>query len=195
MTRFGSFFCLSSEDGTAVAVVDQRTQNWLAALDHIPNVRFDALLAAGSLIKRGKGIKKGTVLDGISVNVYGPQDKAVEHDAADKLGKVAAFLQHPRELSREVVYPNPQWLALPGRDRNMNHLVGTYINDDPLWAVRARIANEVNDILDSLDEVPRDPTLPFDPPSGLKSTLKKYASALASLWTLAMHGIYHYGAC
>ncbi|EGO56071.1 hypothetical protein NEUTE1DRAFT_122706 [Neurospora tetrasperma FGSC 2508] len=110
----------------------------------------------------------------MSVNVFGPQDKAVEDDAADKLGNVSAFLQHPRELSREVVYSNPQWLALPGRDRNMNHLIGTYINDDPLWAVRARIANEVNDILDSLDEVPLDPALPFDPPSGLKSTLKRH---------------------
>ncbi|KHE85606.1 hypothetical protein GE21DRAFT_3720, partial [Neurospora crassa] len=174
VTRFGSFFCLSSESGTAIAIVDQRTQNWLAALDHIPNVRFDALLAAGSLIKRGKGIKKGAVLEGMSVNVYGPQNKAVEDDAADKLGKVAAFLQHPRELSREVVYSNPQWLALPGRDRNMNHLVGTYINDDSLWAVRARIASEINSIMGSLDEVSSEESLSFGPPLGLKSKLKRH---------------------
>lgn len=84
VTRSGGFFCLSSENGTAVAVVDHRTQNWLAALDHIPDVRFDALLAAGPLIKRVRGIKKDAVLDGISVNVFGPQDKAVEDDAANK---------------------------------------------------------------------------------------------------------------
>ncbi|KAK3491228.1 SNF2 family N-terminal domain-containing protein [Neurospora hispaniola] len=110
----------------------------------------------------------------MSVNVYGSQDKAVEHDAADKLGKVAAFLQHPRELSREVVYSNPQWLTLPGRDRNMNHLVGTYINDDSLWAARARIANEINGILDSLDEMSSEAALQFYPPLGLRSKLKRH---------------------
>lgn len=129
-------------------------------------------------MKRRKGIKKDAVLEGMSVNVFGPRDKAVEDDAADRLGDVSAFLQHPRKLSREVVYSNPQWLALPGYDRNMNHLVGTYINDDSLWAVRARIASEINGILDSLDEVSSEESLPFYPPLGLKSRLKRYASAL-----------------
>lgn len=190
MTRSGGFFCLSSENGTAVAVVDHRTQNWLAALDHIPDVRFDALLAAGPLIKRVRGIKKDAVLDGISVNVFGPQDKAVEDDAANKLAQVSAFLQHPRELSREVIYSNPQWLVLPGQGREMNDLVGTYINDDSSWAVRARVANEINGILDSLDEVPSEEALLFVSPQGLTSKLKRYAFFPASPLRA-----YHDGTC
>lgn len=180
MTRSGGFFCLLSEDGRAFGVVDKRTQHWLAALDHIPDVRFDALVATGPLLKRGKGLQKGAVLDGISVNVFGPQDKAVGDDAADKLARVSAFLQHPRELSPDVVYSNPQWLVLRGQDRKMNHLVGTYVSDDSSWAVRARIANEINGILDSLDEVPSEEALQFVSPQGLTSKLKKYASTLTS---------------
>ncbi|KAK1773861.1 SNF2 family N-terminal domain-containing protein [Copromyces sp. CBS 386.78] len=174
VTIFGGLFCLSSQDGRAFAVVDQRTQNWLKALDHIPDVRFDALFATGPLLKRWKGVKKGAVLDGMSVNVFGPQDKAAADNAADKLAQVSAFLQHPRELSREVVYSNPQWLVLPGYSREMNDLVGTYINDDSSWAVRARVANEINGILDSLDEVPSEEALRLVPPQGLTSKLKRH---------------------
>lgn len=182
MKKSRSFFCLLSKDGKAVAVVDQRTQHWLGALEHIPDVRFDALLATGPLIKRRKAVKKGAVLDGMSVNVFGPQDKTVEEDVADKLAQVSAFLQHPRELGREIIYSNPQWLGLPGRERNMNYLVGTYINDDSSWAVRARVAHKISGILDSLDDVPSEEATQFISPPGVASQLKRYAFALPPLW-------------
>ncbi|KAK3396766.1 SNF2 family N-terminal domain-containing protein [Sordaria brevicollis] len=176
VTRTGGFFCLSSEEGAAIAVVDRRTQTWLSAISHIPDVKFQALLTAGIVSKRKKRFKKDVVLDGLSVNVFGPSNKAVEDDVADKLDKVSAYLQHPRALSQEIQYSNPQWSALSSHldDRDMNDWVGTYINDDSSWAVRARIASEINGILDSLDDVPSEETLQFVSPPGLTSELKRH---------------------
>lgn len=111
--------------------------------------------------------------DRISVNVFGPPDKAIRDDDGEKLSQVSAFLQHPRALNREIVYSNPQWVALPGCSDNMNHLAGTYDADNLSWAVRARIIGEVSGILDSLEEAPSQEELQLMSPLGLTSQLKR----------------------
>lgn len=171
----GTSFYIFFEDEIALAVVDQRTQKWLAALDPVPNARFEALFAAGSFTKRRNIPKKGVVLDGMSVNIFGPQDGVVEKDAGKRLRQVSAFLQHPMELASNIQYYNPQFFVRPGRDRNITHLVGACRTDNSLVAVGARIAHEVNGILESLGGGPFDEGLEFIPPMGLSSELKRYA--------------------
>lgn len=161
------------DDGTALAVVDNRTQKWLAALDPVANAQFEALFREASLTKRKNVVKKGVILDGLSVNIFGPQDGVVEKDAGKRLKEVSAFLQHPMELASNIQYYNPQYFVRPGHDRNITHLVGSCRVNTSLVAVGARIANEVNGILESLEGEPCDEHLQFIPPLGLSSELKR----------------------
>ncbi|KAK3950193.1 SNF2 family N-terminal domain-containing protein [Pseudoneurospora amorphoporcata] len=176
LKRIGHSFCIFLDDETALAVADQRTQKWLAALDPVPNARFEALFPAGSLTKRQKIPKKGVpiVLDGMSVNIFGPQNGVVEKDAGKRLRQVSAFLQHPMELASNIQYYNPQFFVRPGRDRCITHLVGKCVVNNSHVAVRAKIANEVNSIFESLGGEPLDEGLQFIPPMGLSSELKRH---------------------
>lgn len=161
-------FCLFSENGTAFAIVDQVTQDTLAALRQIAYIRFEAVFSTAALSKRKRGFaRKSPVLEDISVNIFGPQDSVVEKEVAKRLFKVSLFLQHPRALRSGIKYRNPQFFVAPGDNIDLNHLIG--VSDNSL--VRARIRGEVDSILESLNVVSADEVAPLVHPNSLQARL------------------------
>ncbi|KAJ4266325.1 hypothetical protein NW762_004309 [Fusarium torreyae] len=114
-------YVLVNNGNEAFCILDTRSIGRLTTLKGLQSVHFQALAAANDFTKRRKKIK-GHQTFIVSINIFGPQDVAPE--AASRLSKVSAFLQHPESLEPGFIYSNPQYFRLLGADENMNDYIG-----------------------------------------------------------------------
>ncbi|KAK2751664.1 DNA repair protein rad5 [Colletotrichum kahawae] len=105
---------------------------------------------------------------GLSINIYGRQ--TIANEIGCKLSAESAFLQHPKALSQEIRYNNPQFFDFPEDEADMKALVGI-TNDSPAGQ-RANISDEILNILDCLSETPYPRNFDYTCPNGLLSQLK-----------------------
>lgn len=149
------------------AVLDLQSSNRLEVIEHLETVRFEAMVEATALRKRKKGIKAKPTPVRLSINVYGMQPIADE--LGRKLSNASIFLQHPKALPQDKNYDNPHFFKF-SEEEDMKALVG--ITNDSPSAQRARISDEISNILECLAEDPDDGTMNYVYPKGLLSKLK-----------------------
>ncbi|EQB58429.1 hypothetical protein CGLO_01330 [Colletotrichum gloeosporioides Cg-14] len=125
------------------------------------------MVQATALRKRKKGTKAKPTPFSISINVYGMQ--LIADELGRKLSKASTFLQHPKALSKDKKYDNPHFFKFSEED-DMQALVG--ITNDSPSAQRARISDEISNILECLAENPDGGTMNYVYPKGLLSPLK-----------------------
>ncbi|KAF5004201.1 hypothetical protein FDECE_9283 [Fusarium decemcellulare] len=163
----GRNFTLRSGRDEEFAILDTRSISRLAALNNVPSIQFEALVAVNEFSKRRRHGAKRKKSFPISINILGPQDTSSE--VATRLSKVSGFLHHPKSLEMGIQYSNPQYFRLPGDDLDMNDFVG--LGCSLSRARKAKVSEEISEILESLTAVEADH---LSLPEGLLSQLKPY---------------------
>ncbi|KAF3058712.1 putative SWI/SNF-related matrix-associated actin-dependent regulator of chromatin subfamily A member 3-like 2 [Daldinia childiae] len=166
LQRKNHYYALYSEAGTEFGILDTRTSSSLDALKDYPKARFEAVFLAQAFTKRRHKGKPGSQLFPVSINIFGL--KSTANEAAYRLSKASAFLQHPQSLNKEAIYNNPQFLTF---DENLNMSIFIGQGSGNMLNSKTKISEEINDILESLTYVAADEDL--EPPVGLSSKLKR----------------------
>jgi hypothetical protein len=162
-------FVLDSSSGSQFAVLDNNTTSRLAVLADLAAVRLEAVVDFAEMAKRRKKRKTNFGIFSVSINLLGPGSLSTE--VATRLGTVSGYLQHPKTVAEGIEYQNPQFLRFQDDNSQMQNLVGIVGNLH--LARRARVADELDRILESLAEASSDYELP--PCDGLMTPLKRYA--------------------
>ena len=144
------YHTLQSSGGISFAILDSSTSHVLKMLGQTAKARSQAAYTShmeGSSSTASRPPKSKAFVD-ISVNIY----VAPLHAKAigDVLSKERRFLQHPDIIDAGIDYVNPQYLVFPGQPSQLNDKVGMARKRAP--SAQA-LASEVEDILNSLDEV------------------------------------------
>jgi hypothetical protein len=127
-------------------------------------VKLEAITDASNLTKR-RNKKNRRQTFSVFINIFGPQD--VASDAASRLSKASAFLQHPKSLEPGITYSNPQFFRVPGMDEDMNEYVG--LGERLSNQRKAMVSAEIHDILCSLTRVE---SYQAGLPQGIRAILK-----------------------
>ncbi|KAF0323356.1 DNA repair protein rad5 [Colletotrichum asianum] len=151
------------------AILDLQSSNRLEVIEHLETVRFEAMVEATALRKRKKGTKAKPTPVSLSINVYGMQ--SIADELGRKLSNASTFLQHPKALPQDKNYDNPHFFKF-SEEEDMKALVG--ITNDSPSARRARISDEISNILECLAEDPGGGTMNYIYPKGLLSKLKPH---------------------
>ncbi|KAI0847485.1 SNF2 family N-terminal domain-containing protein, partial [Daldinia vernicosa] len=162
------YYVICSEAGTELGILDTRTSCRLDALKDYPTVRFEAVAPAQVFTKRRHKGKSGLRSFPVSINILGLKLNA--SDAAYRLSKLSAFLQHPQSLDKEALYDNPQFLTFHDENLNMSTFIG--VGNSSGLNSKTKISEEINNILESLTYVTTDED--SESPVGLVSKLKSH---------------------
>lgn len=155
---------LESRENESYAILDTHSTRKLAVLKELSSVKLEAITDAGNLLKR-RNKKNRRQTFSVFVNIFGPQD--VASDAASRLSKASAFLQHPKSLEPGIIYSNPQFFRIPGMDEDMNKYIG--LGDRLSSQRKVMISAEIHDILCSLTRVE---SFQAGLPQGIQAILK-----------------------
>ncbi|KAL3293750.1 DNA repair protein rad5 [Colletotrichum asianum] len=158
------------------AILDLQSSNRLEVIEHLETFRFEAMVEATALRKRKKGTKAKPTPVSLSINVYGMQ--SIADELGRKLSNASTFLQHPKALPQDKNYDNPHFFKF-SEEEDMKALVG--ITNDSPSARRARISDEISNILECLAEDPGGGTMNYIYPKGLLSKLKPSLSIYQGL--------------
>ncbi|KIL93375.1 hypothetical protein FAVG1_03355 [Fusarium avenaceum] len=157
---------LESRENESYAILDTHSTRKLAVLRELSSVKLEAITDAGNLLKR-QNKKNRRQTFSVFVNIFGPQD--VASDAASRLSKASAFLQHPKSLEPGIIYSNPQFFRIPGMDEDMNKYIG--LGDRLSSQRKVMISAEIHDILCSLTRVE---SFQAGLPQGIQAILKPH---------------------
>ncbi|CAJ0548932.1 Ff.00g025450.m01.CDS01 [Fusarium sp. VM40] len=157
---------LGSRENESYAILDTHSTRKLAVLRELSSVKLEAITDTGNLLKRrNKSNRRQTF--SVFINIFGPQD--VASDAASRLSKASAFLQHPKSLEPGIIYSNPQFFRVPGMEEDMNKYVG--LGDRLSSQRKATISAEIHNILCSLTRVE---SFQAGLPQGIQAVLKPH---------------------
>ena len=170
--RFEGCLVLDAENASQFAVLDTGTTSKLAALADLIDVNFEGVLDSAEFAKRRTKQKIKVKTFQVSVNILGPV--FLSGNVATRLGKVSAYLQHPKTVAEGVEYQNPQFLRFTEDSSHMHHLVG--LTSHSPFALRIRAVDTLERILGSLADLSSDYELHAC--EGLVSPLKKYVPIL-----------------
>ncbi|KAF3808323.1 DNA repair protein RAD5B [Colletotrichum gloeosporioides] len=151
------------------AVLDLQSGNRLEVIEHLETIRFEAIVEATALRKRKRGTKAKSAPVSLSINVYGMEH--IANELGRKLSTASTYLQHPKALSQDKKYDNPHFFKVL-EEEDMKALVG--ITNDSPSAQRARISDEISNILECLAEGPDDGILDYNNLKGLIAKLKPH---------------------
>ncbi|KAL8950880.1 MAG: hypothetical protein Q9222_003114 [Ikaeria aurantiellina] len=145
-----NYFALESTGGKKFGMLDMHTTHTLHHLREFPAIRLQAVIQSNvrcrdSLSARSVAAKR---LIETSVNIYGIPGHAI--GISNALHERGQFLQHPCAVDAGVDYQNPQYLTLPGKSVILNDMIQVPREER---LVLDAINSEVNQIMDSLDQV------------------------------------------
>ncbi|SPJ80180.1 uncharacterized protein FTOL_08572 [Fusarium torulosum] len=159
-------YLLQGRENESYAILDTHSTRKLAVLSDLCSVKLEAITNTSNLSKR-RSKKKRCQTFSVFINIFGPHD--VASDAASRLSKASAFLQHPKSLEPGIIYSNPQFFRVPGMDKDMNKYVG--LGDRLSNQRKAMISAAIHDILCSLTRVE---SFQAGLPQGIQATLKPH---------------------
>ncbi|KAM0218256.1 hypothetical protein ACHAQI_001443 [Fusarium lateritium] len=159
-------YLLQSLENEHYAVLDTHSTRKLAVLSDLCSVRLEAITDTSNIVKR-RNKKNRRQTFSVFIHIFGPQDAA--SDAASRLSKASAFLQHPKSLEPGMSYSNPQFFRVPGMDEDMNEYVG--VGDRLSNQRKAIMSAEIHDIFCSLTRVE---SFQAGLPEGIRAILKPH---------------------
>lgn len=152
------YFLVKSVEDQDFAILDSHTTRILQKLLYVGPLRFQLMIinnkAESTTVSSINKITQKRHVK-VSVNVYRTRNLSTDVDQI--LSREHIFLQHPDVIDAGVKYVNPQYFYQPGELKNLDHNVG--LGDQSPTSMQS-ISFEVNNILESLDEVEEDPYIP-----------------------------------
>lgn len=167
--RQGSYHAICwPGDSEDFAVLDTQSSKQLQSISDVHSVRFKAVVEVAAVRKRKRAVAVSPKPIDVSINVYGL--RSVAEEVGNRLSASSAFLQHPKALPRETEYHNPQYFEFSEDEADMKALVG--ITNNSPSAQRAKISNEISNILECLTEGADNVKIDYCQLKGLRSQLK-----------------------
>ncbi|CAI0652968.1 unnamed protein product [Colletotrichum noveboracense] len=155
-------------DSEIFAELDTQSHKQLQTIYDVHSVRFKAVAEEAAVSKRKRAIAASPKPIDVSINVYGL--RSVADEVGTRLSASSIFLQHPKALPLEIEYNNPQFLEFSEDEADMKALVG--ITNDSPSAQRAKMSEEISNILDCLTEGADNDNIDYCQLKGLQSQLK-----------------------
>ncbi|KAH9238258.1 hypothetical protein K456DRAFT_1828223 [Colletotrichum gloeosporioides 23] len=168
-------------DSEIFAELDTQSHKQLQTIYDVHSVRFKAVAEEAAVSKRKRAIAASPKPIDVSINVYGL--RSVADEVGTRLSASSIFLQHPKALPLEIEYNNPQFLEFSEDEADMKALVG--ITNDSPSAQRAKMSEEISNILDCLTEGADNDNIDYCQLKGLQSQLKPGVCFIA--WREAQH--------
>lgn len=169
--RQGSYHAICwPGDSEDFAVLDTQSSKQLQSISDVHSVRFKAVVEVAAVRKRKRAVAVSPKPIDVSINVYGL--RSVAEEVGNRLSASSAFLQHPKALPRETEYHNPQYFEFSEDEADMKALVG--ITNNSPSAQRAKISNEISNILECLTEGADNVKIDYCQLKGLRSQLKPH---------------------
>ncbi|SCO16339.1 related to promoter binding protein RUSH-1alpha [Fusarium fujikuroi] len=120
-------------------------------------ISFAAVFGVDVFRGKRKRSGKGLPID-ISVNIYGPRNLISDVDKAlSEIGTYRTYLQHPVFLEPGIPYINPQFFYPTSQKTDLRHLVGSSSRE---IHTKSKISQEVEDVMESLDVLSEEITVP-----------------------------------
>ncbi|KLO81314.1 Uncharacterized protein Y057_8158 [Fusarium fujikuroi] len=121
------------------------------------DISFAAVFGVDVFRGKRKRSGKGLPID-ISVNIYGPRNSIGDVDEAlSEIGTYRTYLQHPVFLEPGIPYINPQFFYPTSQKTDLRHLVGSSARESH---TKSKISQEVEDVMESLDVLSEEITMP-----------------------------------
>ncbi|CZR48118.1 uncharacterized protein FPRO_12728 [Fusarium proliferatum ET1] len=121
------------------------------------DISFAAVFGVDVFRGKRKRSGKGIPID-ISVNIYGPRNSIGDVDEAlSEIGTYRTYLQHPVFLEPGIPYINPQFFYPTSQKTDLRHLVGSSARESH---TKSKISQEVEDVMESLDVLSEEITVP-----------------------------------